>query len=120
LRWLGLDWDEGPELSFQTNKSGEPGDADLGGTVSNVVSRGSSVSHGGTGRGNFGPYSQSERRSFYLDAWRKLRDSGLIYPCTCSRKDLNEHCLRRTKNHTHVAPPPPAVGFSTKEHQKRQ
>jgi glutamyl/glutaminyl-tRNA synthetase len=38
--------------------------------------------------GSFGPYSQSERRSFYLNAWRKLRDSGLIYPCTCSRKDL--------------------------------
>src|ERR1051325_4123249 len=38
--------------------------------------------------GPFAPYSQSERRSFYLDAWRKLRDSGLIYPCTCSRKDL--------------------------------
>jgi glutamyl-tRNA synthetase len=38
--------------------------------------------------GSFGPYSQSERRSFYLDAWCKLRDSGLIYPCTCSRKDL--------------------------------
>jgi glutamyl/glutaminyl-tRNA synthetase len=37
---------------------------------------------------SFGPYSQSERRSLYLDAWRKLRDSGLIYPCTCSRKDL--------------------------------
>jgi glutamyl-tRNA synthetase len=42
----------------------------------------------GVSRGDFGPYSQSERRSFYLDAWRKLRDSGLIYPCTCSRKDL--------------------------------
>ncbi len=42
----------------------------------------------GVSHGNFGPYSQSERRSFYLDAWRKLRDSGLIYPCTCSRKDL--------------------------------
>jgi glutamyl/glutaminyl-tRNA synthetase len=53
LRWLGLDWDEGPDIG-----------------------------------GDFGPYSQSERRSFYLDAWRKLRDSGLIYPCTCSRKDL--------------------------------
>jgi glutamyl-tRNA synthetase len=38
--------------------------------------------------GPFAPYSQSERRSFYLDAWRKLRDSGSIYPCTCSRKDL--------------------------------
>lgn len=38
--------------------------------------------------GAFGPYLQSERRSFYLEAWRKLRDSGFIYPCTCSRKDL--------------------------------
>src|SRR5258708_16356515 len=58
LHWLGLDWDEGFDLE-------------------------SGVSHG-----NFGPYSQSERHTFYLDAWRKLRDSGLIYPCTCSRKDL--------------------------------
>jgi glutamyl/glutaminyl-tRNA synthetase len=58
LRWLGLDWDEGLDLD------------------------------GGISQGSFGPYSQSERRSFYLDAWRKLRDSGFIYPCTCSRKDL--------------------------------
>ena len=58
LRWLGLDWDEGLDLNT------------------------------GVSRGNFGPYSQSERRSFYLNAWRKLRDRGLIYPCTCSRKDL--------------------------------
>lgn len=53
LRWLGLNWDEGPDLS-----------------------------------GPFAPYSQSERRNVYLEAWRRLRDSGLIYPCTCSRKDL--------------------------------
>ncbi len=53
LRWLGLAWDEGPDVG-----------------------------------GPFAPYSQSQRRSFYLAAWRKLRDSGLVYPCTCSRKDL--------------------------------
>src|SRR5437667_3472384 len=35
-----------------------------------------------------GPYSQSKRRPFYLDAWRRLRDGGFIYPCACSRKDL--------------------------------
>ena len=35
-----------------------------------------------------GPYAQSERREQYLQAWRRLRDAGLIYPCTCSRKDL--------------------------------
>jgi glutamyl/glutaminyl-tRNA synthetase len=34
------------------------------------------------------PYSQSERRPQYLNAWQRLRDRGYIYPCTCSRKDL--------------------------------
>ena len=53
LRWLGIRWQEGPDVG-----------------------------------GPYGPYRQSERRRFYLDAWRKLRDSGAIYPCTCSRKDL--------------------------------
>ena len=38
--------------------------------------------------GIFGPYAQSERREHYLDAWKKLKDLGLIYPCTCSRKDV--------------------------------
>ena len=38
--------------------------------------------------GPYGPYSQSERRSLYWDAWSKLRDAGYIYPCSCSRKDL--------------------------------
>lgn len=39
-------------------------------------------------RGPFAPYEQSHRRRFYLEAWRKLRDGGHIYPCTCSRRDL--------------------------------
>jgi glutamyl/glutaminyl-tRNA synthetase len=38
--------------------------------------------------GAFMPYSQSQRREFYFAAWKKLRDAGAIYPCTCSRKDL--------------------------------
>jgi glutamyl-tRNA synthetase len=40
--------------------------------------------------GPFGPYTQSRRREFYLQGWRRLRDRGCIYPCTCSRKDLAE------------------------------
>jgi glutamyl/glutaminyl-tRNA synthetase len=35
-----------------------------------------------------GPYAQSQRRTHYREAWKKLRDLGLIYPCTCSRKDV--------------------------------
>jgi glutamyl-tRNA synthetase len=73
LHWLGLDWDEGLDVTPQSGKTGQPGDPGL---------------YGVSGRGNFGPYSQSERRRFYLDAWRTLRDGGFIYPCTCSRKDL--------------------------------
>jgi len=38
--------------------------------------------------GPYGPYSQSERRSLYLGQWKRLRDLGFIYPCTCSRKEL--------------------------------
>jgi glutamyl-tRNA synthetase len=38
--------------------------------------------------GVFGPYTQSERREFYLDAWRRLLAGGWIYPCSCSRKEL--------------------------------
>jgi len=53
LRWLGIQWTEGPDCG-----------------------------------GPFASYAQSERRAHYLDAWRRLRDSGFIFPCTCSRKDL--------------------------------
>jgi glutamyl-tRNA synthetase len=53
LRWLGIQWSEGPD-------SGGP----------------------------YGPYSQSERRAHYLEAWRRLREGGFLYPCICSRKDL--------------------------------
>jgi glutamyl/glutaminyl-tRNA synthetase len=38
--------------------------------------------------GPYGPYTQSERREHYLAAWNQLRESGMIYPCTCSRKDV--------------------------------
>lgn len=53
LRWLGIEWQEGPEIG-----------------------------------GAYGPYTQSQRISFYLGAWRKLFAGGWIYPCRCSRKDL--------------------------------
>jgi glutamyl-tRNA synthetase len=38
--------------------------------------------------GPFGPYQQSQRMSFYRATLEKLRASGSIYPCTCSRKDI--------------------------------
>ncbi|HZC25112.1 MAG TPA: tRNA glutamyl-Q(34) synthetase GluQRS [Candidatus Binatia bacterium] len=38
--------------------------------------------------GPFAPYVQSERRARYLDAWKILEEHAMIYPCTCSRKDV--------------------------------
>ncbi len=38
--------------------------------------------------GPYGPYAQSERRAHCLEAWRRLRDGGFLYPCICSRRDL--------------------------------
>jgi glutamyl-tRNA synthetase len=38
--------------------------------------------------GTFAPYSQNQRMNHYRSAFEKLRDTGLIYPCTCSRKDI--------------------------------
>lgn len=45
-------------------------------------------SEGPDSGGPYGPYSQSERRAHYLEAWRRLRGGGFLYPCICSRKDL--------------------------------
>jgi len=38
--------------------------------------------------GAFAPYVQSKRHSIYLAAWRKLLRGGCLFPCRCSRKDL--------------------------------
>lgn len=51
LRWLGLDWDEGPATSDPTGPS----------------------------RGEFGPYFQSQRGANYLRRIQELRDRGLAY-----------------------------------------
>jgi glutamyl/glutaminyl-tRNA synthetase len=53
LRWLGIRWDEGPDIG-----------------------------------GRYGPYLQSRRLAVYLDAWKLLLRLGKIYPCRCSRKDI--------------------------------
>ena len=38
--------------------------------------------------GSCAPYVQSERSSVYLQAWRKLAAAGAVYPCTCTRRDV--------------------------------
>ena len=53
LKWIGLHWQEGPDVG-----------------------------------GPHGPYTQSGRMPLYIKAFERLRASGLIFPCTCSRQDV--------------------------------
>lgn len=43
---------------------------------------------GSAGRGDHGPYMQSLRGEIYEAALERLRDMGMVYPCTCTRADL--------------------------------
>ncbi len=38
--------------------------------------------------GPCGPYVQSERLARYREAWARLAVSGMVYPCTCTRRDV--------------------------------
>ena len=54
MRWLGLDWDEGPEIG-----------------------------------GEFGPYHQMQRMQTYKDALEELKRRGAVYPCFCTKEELD-------------------------------
>ena len=88
--------------------------------------------------GPFGPYSQSERREFYLAAMQKLFAGGFIYPCTCSRSDVKRAlsaphqgeeepvypgtCRRKTESSgsEHPFDPHPASGSTHKRNWRFQ
>jgi glutamyl-tRNA synthetase len=73
LRWLGIQWQEGPDIG-----------------------------------GPFAPYTQSSRGQVYLEAWRSLLRGGFLYPCRCSRKDLESALAAPHENtSTGVQPNPP-------------
>jgi glutamyl-tRNA synthetase len=38
--------------------------------------------------GAYGPYAQSERLELFREAFEKLKASGTVYPCICSRQDV--------------------------------
>jgi nondiscriminating glutamyl-tRNA synthetase len=58
LHWLGLEWDEGPEVA------------------------------GGPARGPHAPYRQMERLPSYAAAAQRLLADDLAYPCFCSPEEL--------------------------------
>ncbi|MCY4624759.1 MAG: glutamate--tRNA ligase [Chloroflexi bacterium] len=68
LRWLGLDWDEGPE------------------------------SERGGSHGDYGPYIQSERLALYREAVDTLLANGAAYPCFCSPERLDAMRKEQQRN----------------------
>jgi glutamyl/glutaminyl-tRNA synthetase len=40
--------------------------------------------------GSAGPYNQSERIGIHREAFERLRATGLVYPCACSRNDIQQ------------------------------
>jgi glutamyl-tRNA synthetase len=69
LRWLGLDWDEGPSLE-ELQRFGVPGAEEY------AVG------------GPYGPYVQSERLDQYRQVAAELIERGLAYRCNCSPERL--------------------------------
>jgi glutamyl-tRNA synthetase len=69
LRWLGLDWDEGPGLE-ELRRSG------LEGAEAYAVG------------GPYGPYIQSERLEMYSEVAEELIERGWAYRCNCPPERL--------------------------------
>jgi glutamyl-tRNA synthetase/nondiscriminating glutamyl-tRNA synthetase len=61
LRWLGLDWDEGP------GQSGNPSEPE---------------------KGAFGPYRQSDRLALYAECTERLLREEKAYRCYCTQEEL--------------------------------
>jgi len=59
LKWLGLEWDEGPIIGDRSRY-----------------------------RGEYGPYRQSERKKIYEKYIKKLLEEGKAYYCFCSKEEL--------------------------------
>lgn len=55
LKWLGIDWDEGPEIGGPT-----------------------------------GPYFQTQRSATYASALDRLIEKRAVYPCFCTKEELDE------------------------------
>ncbi len=53
-------------------------------------------------KGNYGPYTQSERKEIYHTFIKYLIEIGRAYPCFCTKEELNE--LRKEQENNKVRP----------------
>jgi glutamyl-tRNA synthetase len=85
LRWLGLDWDEGPAGPGRT---GGPSGTE----------EGEALEKGGE-KGEFGPYRQSERLEIYAAHTERLLAEGKAYRCFCTPEELEAERKLATAEH---------------------
>ena len=90
LAWMGLDWDEGPDLASA-------------GTI--------------TSRGAYGPYRQSERAALYAAVTRRLEAAGHTYPDHRTAEELEAW---RASHRTGQGQGPPVVKAATFEHTEQE
>ncbi|CAN5645745.1 glutamate--tRNA ligase [soil metagenome] len=83
LHWLGLEWDEGPEVA------------------------------GLPARGPLGPYRQSERTSEYRAAAERLLEEDKAYECFCTPDELAADRAARETSHAAAGPEAPATPRSS-------
>ena len=81
LKWLGIEWDEGPIANAQNQKSKIKNQKYIG---------------------DYGPYRQSERGDIYAKYLEKLLKDGKAYYCFCSEEELE---ARRQEQMSRGEPP---------------
>lgn len=65
MKWLGMEWDEGPNLNFEKDGKKYIGD--------------------------YGPYRQSERKEIYARYLKQLIKEEKAYYCFCSKEELESY-----------------------------
>jgi glutamyl-tRNA synthetase len=77
MRWLGLNWDEGPGLTPADRADNASADE----------------------KGEFGPYRQSERLAIYAKHTEQLLVEGKAYRCFCTEEELEAERAQAAAEH---------------------
>jgi len=91
LKWLGIEWNEGP-IAYAQNQKLAPYRTEGSGAGSKIPEGKPSASYGAGKNqkyiGDYGPYRQSERGEIYKKYLEKLLKEGKAYYCFCSEEEL--------------------------------
>ncbi|HZQ91374.1 MAG TPA: glutamate--tRNA ligase [Terriglobales bacterium] len=91
LKWLGLDWDEGPDFEHRDKWIGE-----------------------------YGPYRQSDRLAIYREHAERLLAEGKAYLCFCTPEELERERQRAQQEHRQPIYSGKCRAVSKEEAQRRR